>query len=163
MTAWTLPRWGARGSGGGARRESLEGGHGVEEGRRWADMALQVVRVAGELDRQGGRRRGRAMPQLQQKSLFARIQLCHTDLYKASCCKAQFLLFYLSCFLFCPFGWIFPNHRYFERPSMWGTPSSSPNSEKNTYQGNLLGHTCTNSNTSLSFPGSAHVTPYSAS
>ena len=70
--------------------------------------------------------------------------------------------FYTICHVFCfaLLGGFFPITDILSVPLCGAHLVHLPT---NTYQGNLLGHTCTNSNTSLSFPGSAHVTPYSAS
>ena len=52
------------------------GGKKGEGGPRWADMALQVVRLAGELDRQGVRKRGGGGAMLATTAATAKIIIC---------------------------------------------------------------------------------------
>ena len=78
MTAWTLPRWGARGSGGGARWESLEGGHGVEGREKGAKVGRH-----GAAGGSSGRRVGQARRQEERTSnatTAAKIIICQNSI-----------------------------------------------------------------------------------
>ena len=126
------------------------GGRGWKEGRRgklqrWADMALQVTRVSGELDREGVRKRGgggglaatAATAKIVAKKKLPKYEWARHNLNKAVCCCAQLSAIHKFLFRFYKTRcWVdFPQSRIFLAFLH-------------------VGHTCINSNTSLSSPGS---------
>ena len=114
-----------------------KGGHRVERRKewanvqRWADMALQVARVAGELDRQGVRNRGGGGMLLAATATIAKKQ---HYLPKYECLVIHNSVYFMKHSV----GWIFSKSRMFLSVPLCGvTPVN-----------------CSDSNTSLSCPGS---------